>query len=90
MVVDMAAIPDPAGEGLGHVGGDSADLVGELARHHLEERVAVSRCQSVRVCEIDLILAIAVFVLSLVRLPAQTAHRIHHPAKVADSDRSPL
>ena len=69
VVVDMASISDSAGERLGHVSGDGAYLMSELARHHLEERVAVSRCQCVRVCEVDFILAIAVFVVGLVRLP---------------------
>ena len=83
MVVNVPAIARAVGEWLGHVGGDGTVSFGVLAGHHLEEGISVGRRQRVCIVEIYLILAVSVFVIRLVRVPAYSRHPVHHIAQVA-------
>jgi hypothetical protein len=70
-------------EGLGHVGGDRPEALGDLARHHLEKRVAIGRGQGVGVLPVDLVLRIGVLVVRGVRLPAELVEVADDRAQVA-------
>ena len=76
-------LPVRSVEGLSHVGGDGAVLLGVLAGHHLEEGVAVGGGQRVGVVEVDFVLPVGVFVVGLVGIPADAAHGVHHVAQIA-------
>ena len=83
VVVDVAAAARAVGERLGHVRGDGAVPYGELAGHHLEEGIAVGGCQRITVDEVELVLAVGVLVVGLVRVPPEPRHSVHHIAEVA-------
>ncbi len=58
-------------ERLGHVRGDGSVLLGDLGRRHLEEDRPVGGGESVLVVEIDLELAVGVFVIGLIDAPSE-------------------
>mmetsp|Transcript_16693 Transcript_16693/g.67333 ORF Transcript_16693/g.67333 Transcript_16693/m.67333 type:complete len:373 (+) Transcript_16693:236-1354(+) len=74
--VGVAARARAVGEGLGHEGDAAAEVLGEGARHVLEENDAVGRLERVGVVPVDFELAVGVLVVGLVRPPAQGVHRL--------------
>ena len=59
----MRAIAGAVGERLGHRGGNQPLLLGVVFGHEAEERHAIARRERVRIGEIELVLAIGVFMV---------------------------
>ena len=72
------------------MGGDGAEAPGHLARHHLEEGVAVGRGERVGVAPVDLELGVGVLVVGGVGLPAELLQVTDQAPEVAHVGRQAL
>ena len=73
----MSARARPVRPGLGHESRQQAVLAADLLEHETEEGEAVRRGQRVGVGEVDLPLAVGVFVVERIYVPAESVHGTH-------------
>ena len=72
----MAAVSGQVFEGLRHERRPIAVFLGNRLRHEFEKSVTIGRLQAIVVVPVHLELAIAVFMIVLIRIPAELQHRV--------------
>ena len=75
--VVVGATAGAVGKGLGHEARESAMFAGNLVGHHPEEHQAVGHGQCVGIFEVGFELAVGVFVIKRVHIPAQLVHGVY-------------